>query len=55
MKHCLPLFMVIALTRVRHSLITIFADTSEGGGFNILLQESGSALLQEDNSFLILE
>ncbi len=37
-----------------HSLITVFADTSEGGPLDILLQEDGTAILQEDGSYIIL-
>lgn len=42
------------LRRMQHSLITVFADLSEGGPLDVLLQENGSALLQEDGSYIIL-
>lgn len=39
---------------MKHSLLTIFADTSEGGSLDVLLQEDGTAILQEDSSYIIL-
>jgi hypothetical protein len=52
MRYLIP-FLMVLIPR-RHSLITIFADTSEGGPLNVLLQENSSALLQEDGSYIIL-
>lgn len=37
-----------------HSLLVAFADTSAGGPSNVLLQENGSAILQEDGSYILL-
>lgn len=53
--HFVMASLVMRRRMMKHSLLTIFADTSEGGGLNVLLQENGSALLQEDSSYLILE
>lgn len=38
-----------------HSLLMLFWDTTPGGDNDVLLQEDGFAILQEDNyGFLIL-
>lgn len=55
LTHILMASLVMRRHMLRHSLITIFADTSEGGALSVLLQENLSALLQEDGSYIILE
>ena len=37
-----------------HSLLMLFTDTTPGGSNNVLLQENGSAILQEDGSFILI-
>lgn len=37
-----------------HSLILVFTDSTPGGSDDVLLQEDGSALLQEDTSNILL-
>lgn len=48
-------YFAVALVMRRHSLLTLFVDTTAGGGLDVILQEDASALLQEDGSYLIRE
>ena len=40
---------------MKHSLLTLFVDSTPGGSLNVLLQEDGTAILQENNGFIVLE
>lgn len=55
LSHVIVASMVMRRRMLTHSLLTLFTDTTPGGGLDIILQETGSALLQEDGSYLLRE